>query len=76
MGQTLFDCVVVGLGPAGAITAHTLARAGWSVLALDKRIHPRPKTCGGRARSQAALRPSPGKLSSHWKVQGIDMPFY
>ncbi|MDI6790597.1 MAG: NAD(P)/FAD-dependent oxidoreductase [Thermodesulfobacteriota bacterium] len=47
MGQTLFDCVVVGLGPAGAITAYTLARAGWSVLALDKRIHPRPKTCGG-----------------------------
>lgn len=47
MGQTLFDCVVVGLGPAGAITAYTLARAGWSVLALDKRVHPRPKTCGG-----------------------------
>ncbi len=47
MGETLFDCVVVGLGPAGAITAHTLARAGWSVLALDKRVHPRPKTCGG-----------------------------
>ncbi|MDQ7838995.1 MAG: NAD(P)/FAD-dependent oxidoreductase [Thermodesulfobacteriota bacterium] len=47
MGETLFDCVVVGLGPAGAITAYTLARAGWSVLALDKRVHPRPKTCGG-----------------------------
>ncbi|MDD5452409.1 MAG: NAD(P)/FAD-dependent oxidoreductase [Desulfovibrionales bacterium] len=47
MGETLFDCVVVGLGPAGAITAHTLARAGWSVLALDKRVHPRSKICGG-----------------------------
>lgn len=47
MGETLFDCVVVGLGPAGAITAYTLARAGWSVLALDKRVHPRSKTCGG-----------------------------
>ncbi len=47
MRHRLFDCIVIGLGPAGAIAAYTLARAGWSVLALDKSVHPRPKICGG-----------------------------
>lgn len=47
MIQPFFDCIVVGLGPAGSIVAYNLARAGWSVLAVDKRVHPRPKLCGG-----------------------------
>lgn len=32
-----WDCVVVGAGPAGSAAAITLARAGMSVLLLDKR---------------------------------------
>ena len=40
-----FDAVVVGGGPAGATAAEDLARAGRSVLLLDKAG--RIKPCGG-----------------------------
>jgi geranylgeranyl reductase family protein len=38
---------VVGAGPAGSVTAYRLARAGASVLLLDRARFPRDKPCGG-----------------------------
>jgi menaquinone-9 beta-reductase len=40
------DVIVVGAGPAGAVTALLLARAGHDVLLLDRARFPRPKPCG------------------------------
>jgi len=42
-----FDVLVVGAGPAGSATAIHLARAGASVLLVDKAEFPRDKPCGG-----------------------------
>jgi geranylgeranyl reductase family protein len=40
------DALVVGAGPAGAAAAFWLAERGHSVLAVDKKVFPREKTCG------------------------------
>src|SRR2546429_4590856 len=40
-----WDIVVVGAGPAGATTALLLARAGASVLLMDRARFPRDKAC-------------------------------
>jgi len=43
---TTADVLVVGGGPAGAATAHWLARGGHAVTVVERRTHPRSKTCG------------------------------
>jgi geranylgeranyl reductase family protein len=43
----MFDCIVVGAGPAGASAAYHLARKGRSVLILEKQSLPRYKPCAG-----------------------------
>ena len=46
------DVAVVGAGPAGAWTAHELARRGARVLMFDP-SHPREKPCGGGVTGRA-----------------------
>ncbi len=41
-----WDVIVIGAGPAGAITALLAARSGLSTLLLDKQRFPRAKVCG------------------------------
>jgi geranylgeranyl reductase family protein len=41
-----FDVVIVGAGPAGSATAIGLARLGYEVALLDKKVFPREKLCG------------------------------
>jgi len=49
-----FDVIIIGMGPAGATTAHTLSQAGFSVLGLEKQRHPRYKVCGGALSARCA----------------------
>ena len=44
--QTVFDAIIVGAGPAGASAAILLARGGWNVLLIEKKLFPRRKVCG------------------------------
>lgn len=41
-----WDAVVIGAGPAGAVSARALARVGLDVLLVDKAVFPRWKVCG------------------------------
>ncbi|MEM8715110.1 MAG: geranylgeranyl reductase family protein [Cyanobacteria bacterium P01_G01_bin.4] len=43
----MYDCIVVGSGPAGGSAAYKLAKQGRSVLVLEKEQLPRYKPCGG-----------------------------
>lgn len=43
----MFDCIIVGAGPAGATVAYHLAKRGRSVLVLEKANLPRYKPCSG-----------------------------
>lgn len=42
----IYDVIVVGSGPGGAVAASTLAGAGKSVLLADRQSFPRDKVCG------------------------------
>ena len=55
MGRALdAEVIVVGGGPAGASTAHALARQGVDVLVLDRAKFPRDKTCAEYLSPQAS----------------------
>lgn len=43
----VYDCIVVGAGPAGGAAAYHLAQRGRQVLVLEKESLPRYKPCGG-----------------------------
>lgn len=43
----MYDCIIVGAGPAGGTAAYHLAKRGRSVLVVEKESLPRYKPCGG-----------------------------
>ncbi|MBD2089048.1 geranylgeranyl reductase family protein [Microcoleus sp. FACHB-1515] len=50
----MYDCIIVGAGPAGGTAAYHLAKRGRSVLVLEKEALPRYKPCGGGVSPQVA----------------------
>jgi len=50
----MYDCIIVGAGPAGGSAAYHLAKRGRSVLLLEKATLPRYKPCGGGVSPQVA----------------------
>jgi len=50
----MFDCIVIGAGPAGSAAAYHLAKRGRSVLILEKEASPRSKPCGGGVSPEVA----------------------
>src|SRR6188474_1125300 len=50
------DAIVAGAGPAGAVAARTLARAGLDTLLIDRASFPRNKPCGGGVSMRALGR--------------------
>ncbi len=67
----LWDVVVIGAGPAGAVSALLLAREGKKVLLVDKAVFPRSKVCGSCLSSktldylnQAGLGDLPSSLNA------------
>ncbi len=57
VSSKVWDVLVVGAGPAGALAAVNLARLGHAVLLVDAKEFPRDKVCGGclNSRGQALL---------------------
>jgi geranylgeranyl reductase family protein len=50
----MYDCIIIGAGPAGGSAAYHLAKRGRSVLILEKESLPRYKPCGGGVSPQVA----------------------
>ncbi len=50
---TPWDVVVIGAGPAGAVTAYLLARRNRRVLLVESKAFPRHKVCGGCLNARA-----------------------
>jgi geranylgeranyl reductase family protein len=48
-----YDVIVIGGGPAGAMTGYHLAKAGIRVLVLEAKQFPRQKPCGGGLQRRA-----------------------
>lgn len=50
----MYDVVIVGSGPAGAMAAIELAHQGVRVCLIERTSHPRYKSCGGGVLARAA----------------------
>jgi flavin-dependent dehydrogenase len=79
--ERLWDVIVLGAGPAGAIAAGQLSRRGVQTLLVDRSTFPRTKTCGAclnlvalQALRSAGLGDLVGKLGGI-KLEAMQLSF-
>jgi flavin-dependent dehydrogenase len=65
-----FDAIVIGAGPAGALSACLLARGGARVLLVERKAFPRPKVCGGCVNATAIAVLDRGGLGDRVRALG------
>jgi len=67
--MNIYDVIIVGAGPSGAMAGFHLAQSGMNVLLLDKASFPRRKVCGGGL-THRAIKEIPFDISPviHHKV--------
>lgn len=61
----MYDVIVIGAGPAGSVTARTLATAGYNVLILEKNTHCRSPCAGYLTRTINIETPDDGVFQSN-----------
>jgi flavin-dependent dehydrogenase len=62
-----YDVIIVGGGPAGLRCAEVLGSTSFSVLLLDKKGSPGPKTCAGGLRLPEGFLTLPNQMTSTFK---------
>ncbi|WP_008309030.1 geranylgeranyl reductase family protein [Leptolyngbya sp. PCC 6406] len=63
----MYDCIIVGAGPAGSTVAYHLAKQGHTVLLLEQAVLPRYKPCSG------ALSPSVAQWFDFDLAPGLEL---
>jgi flavin-dependent dehydrogenase len=66
-----YDLLIVGAGPAGAVTALVAARAGARVCILDRSSFPRAKLCGDTVNPGAMARLAHLGLAADVEARGL-----
>jgi len=67
----MLDVLIVGAGPAGAVAAVVLARAGVRVRMVDRATFPRGKLCGDTVNPGALARLQALGLAADLEVRGL-----
>jgi menaquinone-9 beta-reductase len=72
--ERLWDAVVIGAGPAGALAARQLAITGRRILLVDRKAFPRTKVCGACVNNEAlAILQTVGLLPAITSLAGVPL---
>lgn len=69
--ENIYDLAVIGAGPAGSHAAALAAWAGLKTILIDKKQHPRVKSCGGFISSRALSLLPPDLDSTNFRGEAV-----